>query len=56
MIKNFFINLQRQNMYAAQAAAFGQRFLCHFRWSKHTASRGVLVTAPKVSIHDLDSA
>ena len=28
MVKNFFINLQRQNHFAAQAAAFGQRFLC----------------------------
>lgn len=26
MVKNFFINLQRQNHFAAQAAAFGQRF------------------------------
>ena len=28
MVKNFFINLQRQKLLAAQAAAFGQRFLC----------------------------
>ena len=25
MVKNYLLNLQRQNMYAAQAAAFGQR-------------------------------
>ena len=28
MVKNFFINLQCQKLLAAQAAAFGQRFLC----------------------------
>ena len=28
MVKNFFINLQRQKLLAAQAAAFWQRFLC----------------------------
>lgn len=48
MVKNFFVNLQRQKLLAAQAAAFGQRFLCHFRWNKHTASCGVAVMPPKV--------
>ena len=28
MVKNYLLNLQRQNLFAAQAAAFGQRFLC----------------------------
>ena len=48
MVKNFFINLQRQNLVRHMAAAFGQRFLCHFRWNKHTASCGVSETTPKV--------
>lgn len=49
MVKNFFINLQRQNLPAAQAAAFGQRFLCHLRWNNYTASCGVAVMPPKVT-------
>ena len=28
MFKDLFVNLQSQNHFAAQAAAFGQRFLC----------------------------
>ena len=28
MFKDLFVNLQRQKLLAAQAAAFGQRFLC----------------------------
>lgn len=48
MVKNFFVNLQRQNLVRHTAAAFGQRFLCHFRWNKHTASCGVAVMPPKV--------
>jgi hypothetical protein len=48
MFKDLFVNLQRQNLVRHMAAAFGQRFLCHFRWNNYTASRGVLVTAPKV--------
>lgn len=48
MVKKYLLFLQRQNLVRHMAAAFGQRFLCHFRWNNNTASRGVLVTAPKV--------
>ena len=34
MFKDLFVNLQRQKICAAQAAAFGQRFLCHLRGNK----------------------
>ena len=49
MVKKYLLFLQRQNLFAAQAAAFGQRFLCHLRWNQYTASCGVAVMPPKVT-------
>ena len=47
MFKDLFVNLQRQNLRAAQSRCLRVAFLCLFRGKNHTASCGVSETTPK---------